>query len=70
MNALERLLQDELNRALAALAGAPGSLRVIDQKTVYFRPPSSFLESARIPLRAWTGPHRSCRGFGACWRAG
>ena len=35
-------------RALAALAGAPGSLRVIDQKTVYFRPPASFLESETL----------------------
>jgi transcription-repair coupling factor (superfamily II helicase) len=31
-------------RALTALAGAPGTLRIIDQKTVYFRPPPSFLE--------------------------
>jgi transcription-repair coupling factor (superfamily II helicase) len=26
------------------LSGAPGSLRVIDEKTVYFRPPTSYLE--------------------------
>src|SRR5207247_4711987 len=32
-------------RALAALAGAPGTLRVIDPKTVYLRMPPSFLES-------------------------
>jgi len=35
-------------RALASLAGAPGTLRVIDQKTVYFRPPPSFLESETL----------------------
>jgi transcription-repair coupling factor (superfamily II helicase) len=35
-------------RALAALAGAPGTLRIIDQKTVYFRPPPSFLESETL----------------------
>jgi hypothetical protein len=26
------------------MAGAPGTLRVVDEKTVYFRPPPSFLE--------------------------
>ncbi len=31
-------------RALGALAGAPGTLRVIDPQTVYLRMPSSFLE--------------------------
>ncbi|MEA2735032.1 MAG: hypothetical protein QOE14_1483, partial [Humisphaera sp.] len=35
-------------RALAALSGAPGTLRIIDQKTVYFRPPPSFLESETL----------------------
>ena len=28
-----------------ALAGAPGSLRVVDEKTLYFRPPTQYLES-------------------------
>ncbi|MGB7161418.1 MAG: transcription-repair coupling factor, partial [Tepidisphaeraceae bacterium] len=32
-------------RAQAALAGAPGSLRVIDAKTVYLRMPASFMEA-------------------------
>src|SRR5207248_1932692 len=31
-------------KALTALAGAPGTLRVIDEKTVYLRMPGSFLE--------------------------
>ncbi len=31
-------------RVQAGLAGAPGSLRVIDEKTVYFRPPPTYLE--------------------------
>ncbi len=31
-------------RAQIALAGAPGTVRVIDDKTVYVRPPPSFLE--------------------------
>src|SRR5439155_19243576 len=42
------LIVTEAMRALAALSGAPGTLRVIDQKTVYFRPPSSFLESETL----------------------
>jgi transcription-repair coupling factor (superfamily II helicase) len=31
-------------KALTALAGAPGTIRVIDDKTVYLRMPGSFLE--------------------------
>jgi transcription-repair coupling factor (superfamily II helicase) len=31
-------------RAQAALTGAPGSLRVIDEKTIYLRMPASFME--------------------------
>jgi transcription-repair coupling factor (superfamily II helicase) len=31
-------------KAQAGMAGAPGTLRVVDEKTVYFRPPPSFLE--------------------------
>ena len=31
-------------RASVGLTGAPGSLRVVDEKTVYFRPPASYLE--------------------------
>jgi len=27
-----------------ALVGAPGSLRVVDEKTLYFRPPAGYLE--------------------------
>src|SRR5205823_3653160 len=35
-------------RAQAALSGAPGTLRVIDPKTVYLRMPPSFLESETL----------------------
>jgi transcription-repair coupling factor (superfamily II helicase) len=35
-------------RAQAALAGAPGSLRVIDAQTVYLRMPASFMESETL----------------------
>ena len=31
-------------RTQAGLAGAPGTLRVVDEKTVYFRPPAGYLE--------------------------
>jgi transcription-repair coupling factor (superfamily II helicase) len=31
-------------KAQAGMAGAPGTLRLVDEKTVYFRPPASFLE--------------------------
>jgi transcription-repair coupling factor (superfamily II helicase) len=31
-------------KAAYGLAGAPGSLRVVDEKTVYFRPPATYLE--------------------------
>lgn len=32
-------------KASYGLAGAPGSLRVVDEKTVYFRPPATYLEA-------------------------
>ncbi len=35
----------EAMKALTALAGAPGTLRVIDERTVYLRMPAGFLES-------------------------
>jgi hypothetical protein len=35
-------------RAQAALTGAPGTLRVIDEKTVYLRMPPSFMEGDMI----------------------
>lgn len=31
-------------KAAYGLAGAPGSLRVVDEKTIYFRPPPTYLE--------------------------
>jgi transcription-repair coupling factor (superfamily II helicase) len=31
-------------RVQAALTGAPGSLRIVDDKTLYFRPPPAYLE--------------------------
>jgi hypothetical protein len=31
-------------KASYGLAGAPGSLRVVDEKTIYFRPPPTYLE--------------------------
>jgi hypothetical protein len=31
-------------KAAYGLAGAPGSLRVVDEKTIYFRPPATYLE--------------------------
>jgi transcription-repair coupling factor (superfamily II helicase) len=34
----------EAQRVQKALAGAPGSLRVVDEKTLYFRPPGAYLE--------------------------
>jgi transcription-repair coupling factor (superfamily II helicase) len=37
-------------RAQAGLTGAPGSLRVIDEKTVYLRMPESFMESDTVLL--------------------
>ena len=39
------LTVNDASRAQAALAGAPGSLRVIDAKTVYLRMPASFMEA-------------------------
>jgi transcription-repair coupling factor (superfamily II helicase) len=35
----------DVSRAQVALAGAPGTLRVVDEKTVYLRMPATFLES-------------------------
>ena len=35
----------DVSRAQIALAGAPGTLRVVDDKTVYLRMPDTFLES-------------------------
>src|SRR5438874_437516 len=32
-------------KAAYGLAGAPGSLRVVDEKTIYFRPPATYLEA-------------------------
>jgi hypothetical protein len=34
----------EAQRVQTALAGAPGSLRIVDEKTLYFRPPPGYLE--------------------------
>jgi hypothetical protein len=34
----------DASRAQLGLHGAPGTLRVIDEKTVYFRPPKTYLE--------------------------
>ena len=44
---------NDVTKAQHALAGAPGSLRVIDEKTVYLRMPATFMESetALIMLR-------------------
>src|SRR5215212_6914550 len=36
-------LRDAL-RVQKALVGAPGSLRIVDEKTLYFRPPQGYLE--------------------------
>jgi len=38
----------DANRAQVGLVGAPGTLRVVDERTVYFRPPSSYLESETL----------------------
>jgi transcription-repair coupling factor (superfamily II helicase) len=35
---------NDVSRAQIALAGAPGTLRVVDEKTVYLRMPETFLE--------------------------
>jgi transcription-repair coupling factor (superfamily II helicase) len=35
----------DVSKAQAALAGAPGTLRVVDEKTVYLRMPGTFMES-------------------------
>ena len=35
-------------KAQTGLGGAPGTLRVIDPRTIYFRPPPSFLESETL----------------------
>src|SRR5204863_150524 len=37
-------------RAQMALAGAPGTLRVIDEKTVYLRMPATFMQSEALLL--------------------
>jgi transcription-repair coupling factor (superfamily II helicase) len=34
----------DAQKAAYGLAGAPGSLRVVDEKTIYFRPPATYLE--------------------------
>ena len=34
----------DAQRVQKALGGAPGSLRIVDEKTLYFRPPPSYLE--------------------------
>jgi transcription-repair coupling factor (superfamily II helicase) len=34
----------DAQRVQSALVGAPGSLRVVDEKTLYFRPPTGYLE--------------------------
>jgi hypothetical protein len=38
----------DAKKAGAALTGAPGTLRVIDEKTVYLRMPPTFLESETL----------------------
>ncbi len=35
----------DAQRVQKALAGAPGSLRIVDDKTLYFRPPEAYLEA-------------------------
>jgi transcription-repair coupling factor (superfamily II helicase) len=40
----------DATRAQAGLIGAPGSLRVIDERTVYLRMPASFMEPDTILL--------------------
>jgi hypothetical protein len=35
----------DVSKAQLALAGAPGTLRVVDEKTVYLRMPETFMES-------------------------
>jgi transcription-repair coupling factor (superfamily II helicase) len=34
----------DAQKAAYGLAGAPGTLRVVDEKTIYFRPPATYLE--------------------------
>ncbi|MGH7177542.1 MAG: transcription-repair coupling factor [Tepidisphaeraceae bacterium] len=40
----------DASRAQIALSGAPGTLRVIDEKTVYFRPPAGYLDPETLLL--------------------
>ena len=40
----------DAKRAQTALTGAPGTLRVVDAKTVYFRPPAVFIEPEPLLL--------------------
>ena len=35
----------DVNKAQAALTGAPGTLRIVDEKTVYLRMPPTFMDS-------------------------
>jgi transcription-repair coupling factor (superfamily II helicase) len=41
---------DDAAKAQTALTGAPGTLRVVDAKTVYFRPPAVFIEPEPLLL--------------------
>jgi len=36
---------NDVSKAQQALAGAPGTLRVVDEQTIYLRMPPTFLES-------------------------
>ncbi len=40
----------DASRAQQALTGAPGTLRVVDAKTIYFRPPAVFIEPEPLLL--------------------
>ncbi len=42
------LTVDDATKAQTALTGAPGTLRVIDEKTVYLRMPEVYLESETL----------------------
>jgi hypothetical protein len=44
------LTVEDAARAQMALAGAPGTLRVIDEKTVYLRMPATFMQSEALLL--------------------
>jgi transcription-repair coupling factor (superfamily II helicase) len=39
--------------AQQGLAGAPGTLRVVDETTVYFRPPKNYLEPETLLMALW-----------------